>query len=74
MTLAELERRVTSLEQQLTELNKRGGFEPPKKDWRKSIGIFGNDETMKAVFDEALKLRERDRAKARRRYANKQTK
>jgi hypothetical protein len=39
------------------------------KDWRRTIGIFTDDEGMKSVFQEALKLRDADRKKARSRTA-----
>ena len=39
------------------------------KDWRRTIGMFTGDEMMKQIFDEALKIREKDRERARRRYA-----
>lgn len=54
-----LEREVARLRDQLRAA--------PAKDWRTTIGMFGNDPLMKEVFDEAAKFRERDRAKARRR-------
>jgi hypothetical protein len=41
----------------------------PKKDWRSTIGMFGDDEVMKRICDQALAYRERDREKARRRFA-----
>ena len=67
-----LESRLERLESQMQELRielqavKRAG-----KDWRSTIGIFTDDEGMKSVFQEALKLREADRKKARSRTARK---
>jgi predicted nucleic acid-binding Zn-ribbon protein len=61
-----LEQRMARLETQVAQLQselqtvKRGG-----KDWRRTIGMFTDDEGMKAIFKEALKLREADRKKAR---------
>lgn len=63
-----LEERVAALEQQVAELKAAlaNGHRP--KDWRRTIGMFTGDEVMKSIFDEALKLREQDRERARRRY------
>lgn len=70
MSTLSLEERVALLEvkvQQLeAELNKSSA-----KDWRKTIGMFTDNPGVQAVFDEALKLREQDRARARRRFAKK---
>lgn len=66
-----LEQRVTELEQQVAELREVQTNGLPAKDWRRTIGMFTGDEGMKEIFDEAMKLRERDRARARRRYAKK---
>lgn len=69
MSAMTLEARVAALEQKVKELEAAVANEVPKKDWRRTIGMFGDDPGMKEVFDEALKYRERDREKARRRYA-----
>lgn len=66
MASSVLEERVDNLENRMTQLQqelqavKRGG-----KDWRSTIGMFTDDEGMKAVFQAALKLRAADRKKAR---------
>jgi hypothetical protein len=64
-----LKERVASLEQQVAELQVTltNGSRP--KDWRRTIGMFGNDEMMQRIFDYALEYREKDRERARRRYA-----
>lgn len=61
-----LEERVTVLERELSELKRRqdNGRE---KDWRRTIGVFTDNPQMKELFAEAMKLREADRRKARRR-------
>ena len=63
-----LEQRVAALEQQLADVKATlvNGRKP--KDWRRTIGMFAGDEVMKRIFDEALKLREKDRERARRRF------
>jgi hypothetical protein len=42
------------------------------KDWRRTIGMFTDNPGMKELFAEAMKLREADRKKARRRQRRKQ--
>jgi hypothetical protein len=65
-----IEERVAALERQVAELKTdlANGHRP--KDWRRTIGMFTDDEVMKSIFDEALKFREKDRERARRRYSN----
>ena len=67
-----LEKRVAALEQQVAELKAAlaNGNGPREKDWRRTIGMFTGDKVMREIFDEAMKIREKDREKARRRYAN----
>jgi len=36
-----------------------------EKDWRRTIGAFTDDEGMKRILRDALRLREADRKKAR---------
>jgi hypothetical protein len=62
-----IEERVESLEKQVAELQATVGSSPGKKDWRRTIGVFSGDEVMKRIDQEALKYREADRQKARRR-------
>jgi hypothetical protein len=63
-----LEQRVAVLEKQMAEVNANGSKEKP---WLRTMGIFAGDEGMREIFAEALKLREQDRRKARRRGAKK---
>jgi hypothetical protein len=75
MTLAGLERRVRALESHIAQLQDelrsvRGGRE---KDWRRTIGAFTDDEGMKEILQEALRLRESDRKKARSKRATKRS-
>jgi hypothetical protein len=63
-----LEERVAALEQQVAELKEALANGARQKDWRRTIGMFTGDEVMKRICDEALKYRERDRERARRRY------
>lgn len=61
-----LEQRVAVLELELSELKaqRENGH---VKDWRRTVGMFTDNTGMKELFAEAMKLREADRGKARRR-------
>jgi hypothetical protein len=61
-----LEQRVAALEQQVAELKAEGVNGRERKPWLRVQGIFANDAGMKEIFEEALKLREKDRQRARR--------
>ena len=66
-----LEQRVAALERELAELKLQRG-KGRENDWRRTIGMFTDNAGMKEVFAEAMKLREADRRKARRRQPTKQ--
>lgn len=74
MTLLTLERRVKSLEAQVAqlqdELRSVAGV-GKTKDWRRTIGAFTDDEGVKEVLQDAMRLREADRRKARSKQAPK---
>jgi hypothetical protein len=62
LTLESLAKRVEALEAALAaERTNR-----PRKDWRKVVGMFHDSEFMRAVDEECLRLREREREEARR--------
>lgn len=63
-----LEERVATLEKQMARMQTQNANAPGKDDWRDTIGIFTDNPGMLAIFAEAMKIREADRAKARRRY------
>lgn len=65
-----LEQRVSELESRVAELQEIV-VNDERKDWRRTIGMFTGDGGMKELFEEAMKLRERDRERARRLYAKK---
>jgi hypothetical protein len=67
-----LEQRVAALEKELAGLKsrRRNGR---AKDWRRTVGIFTDNPGMKELFAEAIKLREADRNKARRRRQKKRS-
>jgi hypothetical protein len=63
-----LEERVTALEQEVARLTrqKQPGDEPGRDDWKSTVGMFANDPIMKEIDEEARKIREADRRRARR--------
>jgi len=67
-----LEERVRVLELQVAqlrdELNAKGRR---KKDWRRAVRAFAGDEGMQEIFREAMRLREADRQRARRKVTGK---
>jgi hypothetical protein len=69
MSRVSLEKRVEALEKQVAELRMAMANGARPKDWRRTIGMFTGDEGMQQLFEEALKSREADRARARRRQA-----
>jgi hypothetical protein len=62
-----LEERVASLEKRMDELVERrpSPNQAPKKDWRRTVGMFKGDPIMKEIIDEALQKREEERRKVR---------
>lgn len=62
-----VEERLVALEKQVAEL--MNGTQHLKqgrqKDWRRTIGMFTDKPGVLKIFEEAMKLREADRAKAR---------
>ena len=66
-----LEQRLAVLEKQMAELKAQKSNGPAEKPWLRTMGMFAGDQGMKEIFDEALKLREKDRQRARRRQTDK---
>jgi hypothetical protein len=64
-----LETRVAALEREVAELKAALANGSRQKDWRGTIGMFTDDPGMQEIFKEAMKIREADRKRARRRYA-----
>ncbi len=60
-----LEQRVTALEKQMAVIHSQQGTGPGKDDWRDTIGMFSDDPDMLEIFADAMKLRETDRKRAR---------
>jgi predicted nucleic acid-binding Zn-ribbon protein len=67
-----LEKRVRALESQVAQLHEelQGVRAARAKDWRRTIGAFTDDEEMKALLRDAMRLREADRKKARSKTAS----
>jgi hypothetical protein len=64
-TLA-IEQRVAVLEREVSALKSQRG-NGHVKDWRRTVGMFTDNPGMQELFAEAMKLRESDRGKVRRR-------
>jgi len=62
-----LEQRVAALERQWAEMQSSRANGPAKNDWRQTVGMFTDDPGMLELFADAMKIREADREKARRR-------
>ena len=68
MTTQELEKRLTKLEDELSSLRAElRNFAKP--GWQRAVENLTGDEGLQEVFAEAMKLREADRKKARKRRA-----
>jgi hypothetical protein len=61
-----LEERVAALEQEVAELKASSANGSSTKDWRHTIGMFTDDPAMQRLFEDAMRLRDADRARARR--------
>jgi hypothetical protein len=72
MSQQTLEERVAALEQEVARLSRqlRANGEPGRDDWKSTVGMFANDPIMKEIEEEARKIREADRERARRRWKN----
>jgi hypothetical protein len=61
ITIESLEARVTALEEALLKLSKAATGPQRSRDWRKTVGVFKDDEVMKEIFEAASQLRESER-------------
>jgi len=70
MSQETLEERVAALEKEVARISDllRPGTEPGRDDWKSVVGMFGDDPIMKEIDEEARKIREKDRERARRRW------
>ncbi|MCI0683295.1 MAG: hypothetical protein L0Y71_14425 [Gemmataceae bacterium] len=67
-----LEQRVAALERQVAEMKAQHANGSRKKDWRRTVGMFTDNPGMIELFADAMKIREADRQKARRRQRKRQ--
>jgi hypothetical protein len=61
-----LEQRVVELERLVQELRRTIGDKREPNDWQRTVGMFAGDTVMKRIDEAGRKIREADRAKARR--------
>ena len=66
MPKSSLESRIDRLEEQMSQLladtrGRRASQQPDSEQWKAVIGVFKKGDGMKAVLDEALKIREQHR-------------
>ncbi len=61
----QLSERMTTLEQHLAELTAQVQELAQPKDWRRTIGMFADDEFMKRIDEAGRKIREKDRERAK---------
>jgi hypothetical protein len=63
--------RLAAVERQIAELRHVLVNGSQEKDWRSTIGMFTGDKVMKQIDEQARKIREADRRKARRQQQRK---
>ncbi len=70
MSQQTLEERVRVLEEKFDQLSRqlRPDGEPGRDDWKSTVGMFANDPIMKEIDEEARKIREADRERARKKW------
>jgi hypothetical protein len=66
-----LEQRVAALEKEMAEVKAQHSNGIKEKPWVRTMGLFAGDVGMKEIFEEALKIRAKDRRNARRRQGKK---
>ncbi|MBM4069544.1 MAG: hypothetical protein FJ271_11430 [Planctomycetes bacterium] len=66
-----VEQRLAKLEEQVQQLESERANGSRRPDWRRTIGIFTDDPSMQQLFSEAMRIREADRKKARRKRRSK---
>ena len=71
MSKMSLEQRVATLEKQVARINGQHANGRQDKAWLRTLGMFAGDEGLREVFEEAMKLREKDRQRAYRRFDKK---
>jgi hypothetical protein len=67
LTPLSMEERIAALEREVADLKAQRPQESAKKDWRRTIGMFTDNPGAQEIFTDAMKLREAERVKVRRR-------
>lgn len=67
MNFQELEQRLIALERDVAQLRSALANGEHAPSWERAVGMFTGDERLKGLFEPALELREKDRARARNR-------
>jgi hypothetical protein len=66
MASATLEERVAQLERRVDRLEQvKPTSRASERDWRSTVGMFRGDAVVKEMIDEALRMREEERRRAR---------
>jgi hypothetical protein len=75
MTLKELEKRVTALEEEVNRLKKQVAMCVNDRipSWERAVEKYKGDEDILAVLRDAMKLREEERRAARRKWNKSKT-
>lgn len=63
MSAADLEERVSRIEQRLSELERLSAHPEPVKDWESTIGMFANRASFKEIVRLGREYREQQRKK-----------
>jgi hypothetical protein len=66
MAKSDIESRVDALEREVQELRAAVIKPQPEKDWRRTVGMFGDDPVMRRIMKNALQYREDNRKAAKR--------
>lgn len=64
MADATLEERVATLEHLVAQLLPPAGHVEPRKDWRRTVGMFDGDPIMREIIAEGQRIRDDDRQSA----------
>lgn len=73
MTLKELERRLSALEEAVQRLQaeRSQGADLRRSDWRGALAEFADDPHLLSIFADAMKLREKERQQVRKKQPKK---
>jgi len=63
MSEPSLEERIVKLEKMMDTVLQNLNISAPKKDWRRTAGMFDGDPVMQEIIEEGQRIREEDRRK-----------